>query len=223
MKFLILDSGPLISLTMNGLLEIFEKLKTKYKEVQFIITPSVKHEVIDHALNVKKYELEGLKLMDLINRKIFTLSSEFVPNNILEKETQRIMKTANSIIKLSGQPIELIQVGESACLAFANLCDCENVIAIDERTTRLLSESPENLQKIMERKLHAQLNLNTKLLKEFKDFRFIRSSELLYIAYKNDLIGLKKDKALLDALLYAVKYTGTAISSKEIEEMKNLL
>lgn len=223
MKFVILDSGPLISLTLNGLLDIFEKLKTKYKDIQFVITPPVKHEVIDHALNVKKYELEGLKLMALIDKKVFTISSEFVENNLLEKETQRIMKTANSIIKVGGKPVELIQAGESACLAFANLCDCNSIIAIDERTTRLLTESPENLKAIMERKLHMQLNLNMKLLKEFKDFKFIRSSELLYIAYKNDMIGLKKDKTLLDALLYAVKFTGTAISSKEIEEMKNLL
>ena len=223
MKFVILDSGPLISLTLNGLQDILEKLKTKYKEIQFIITPAVKHEVIDHALNVKKYELEGLKLTDLMNRKILTPSSEYVSNNLLERETQRIMKTANNIIQVSGKPVELIQIGESSCLAFTNLCKCESIIAIDERTTRLLSESPENLQKIMERKLHMQLNLNFKLLKEFKDFKFIRSSELLYIAFKNNLIGLKTDKGLLDALLYAVKYTGTAISSKEIEEMKNLI
>lgn len=223
MKFVIMDSGPLISLTLNGLLDIFEKLKTKYPDIQFLITPPVKHEVIDHALNVKKYELEGLKLMDLINRKIFVMSSEFVENNVLEKETQRIKRTANSIIKVGGKPVELIQEGESACLAFANLCDCKNIIAIDERTTRLLTESPENLKAIMERKLHMQLNLNMKLLKEFEDFKFIRSSELLYIAYKQDMIGLKKDKSLLDALLYAVKFTGTAISTKEIEEMKQLL
>jgi hypothetical protein len=223
MKYVILDSGPLISLTLNGLLDIFEKLKTKYKEIQFIITPAVKHEVIDHAMNVKKYELEGLKLTDLINRKVFTLSTELVSNNVLEKETQRIMKIANDVIRVSGKSVELIQIGEASCLAFSNLCNCKSIIAIDERTTRLLSESPENLQKIMERKLHMQLNLNKKLLKEFKDFKFIRSAELLYVAFKNNLIGLKNDKALLDALLYAVKFTGTAISSKEIEEMKNLI
>jgi hypothetical protein len=74
----------------------------------------------------------------------------------------------------------------------------------------------------MERKLHMSLKFNKKELRDFKDFRYIRSSEVLYIAYKNDLLELKKEKQTLDAVLYGVKLRGTAITSKEIEEMKSL-
>jgi len=63
---------------------------------------------------------------------------------------------------------------------------------------------------------------NQKNIKEFKNFKYIRSSELVFITYKNGLYEYKKDKLLLDALLYSLKYSGTTISSKEIEEMKNI-
>ena len=65
--------------------------------------------------------------------------------------------------------------------------------------------------------------LNKQALKEFKDFEYIRSSELVYIAFVNNLTELKKDKQVLDALLYSVKFAGTAVSSKEIEEIKSLI
>ena len=54
MKYLIFDAGPIISLTMNGLLPILEKLK-KVFDGEFILTPSVKSEVIDRPMRIKKY------------------------------------------------------------------------------------------------------------------------------------------------------------------------
>ena len=47
--------------------------------------------------------------------------------------------------------------------------------------------------------------------------------ENLWLAYKKNLIPVKKNKELLDALLYGVKFKGAAISSVEIEEMKKLI
>jgi hypothetical protein len=220
MKYIIFDAGPLISFAMNGLLDILEKLKKEFPG-EFIITPEVKKEVIDRPLQNKKYELEGIKISDLLSRSILKLSSEFIKNPALEKETSRILNIANSSFK-ADKNISLIQRGEASCLAFSNLCGCENLIAIDERTTRMLVEDPDGLKKIMEMKLHLKITIDKQNIKKLNDFRFIRSSELLYIAYKKNLFNLKKDNILLDALLYAVKYTGTAISQKEIEELKKL-
>ena len=221
-KFLIVDAGPFISLTLNGMLYVFENLKKKFPEIKIIITSQVKKEVIDRPFKIKKYELEAIKITDLLDKKILTLSSEFVQNRLLEKETSAIIKSADSLLTGAGEIIRPIQEGEASCLAFSKLCGKENLIAIDERTTRLLTESPESLQNLMEKKTHMKLNFNGKNLKDFKNFRYIRSSELLFIAYKNDLLGLKKDKQILDAVLYSVKFKGTAVSSKEIEEMKTL-
>ena len=221
-KYLIFDAGPLIAFTMNGLLPTLENLKKEFQG-EFIITPAVKNEVVDYPIKTKKYELEGLKVKDLIDRGILKMSSEFVPNNKLQEKTQEILKLGSTLFVTPLEKIRLMQEGEASSLAFAKLCNCENLIVIDERTTRLIVEAPENLKEIMESKLHTKIDFNRKNLDFFKDFRFIRSAELVYIAYKKDLFNLKKDKQLLDALLYSLKFKGTAISSKEIEEIKSLV
>ena len=118
--------------------------------------------------------------------------------------------------------IEIIHSGEAACLAFSRLCKADNLIVIDERTTRIMIESPKALERMMEGKLHRALDLNQQAISELGNIKFIRSAELLYIAYKKGVIPLKKDKNLLDALLYALKYKGTAISQQEIEDLKEL-
>jgi hypothetical protein len=224
MRYLIFDAGALISITMNGLLPIIEKLKQGY-DGEFIITPAVKREAIDRPLKIKKYSLEGVKIKDLLDRGILKLSTKVVPNSKLDQETKRLLRIANSAFRVEGsrEKINLIQEGEAACLAFANLCKCKNAIAIDERTTRMLTEAPDSLRRLLEKKLSKQIRYDERSLKEFKNFRFIRSAEVLYVAFKKDLFDLKKDKTLLDALLYGVKFKGAAISSKEIEEIKKLI
>ncbi len=224
MKYLIFDAGPIISLTMSGMLSILEKLKENF-DGEFILTPQVKKEVIDRPLKIKKYALESVQVQNLIDKKIFRMAEEFVDIHKLENETKRILKIAEGVLRVeqTGEKINLIQKGEASCIAFSFLCKERNVIIIDERTTRLLTEAPQNLEKIIGKKLHISLKANLSLLKDFKDLKFIRSSELLFVAYKKNLIPLKKDKQLLDALLYGVKTKGTAISSYEIEEMKQMV
>ncbi len=223
MKYIIFDTGPLISLTMNGLLPVLEKLRQNFNG-EFVITPHVKEEVIDRPMKIKKYKFEAIKIKDLIDKKILKYSSDFISNNVLEREMKKIMRLGNGILrsKKNGKKIPIIHKGEASCIAFAKLCKCENVIVIDERTTRLLAESPQNLKKLIERKVHTKISLENSLANEFKTFKFIRSPELMVVAYKKNLIPLKKDKQVLDALLYSLKYKGAAISSKEIEAMKQL-
>ena len=223
MKYLIFDAGPIISLTMNGLLPILEKLK-KVFDGEFILTPSVKSEVIDRPMRIKKYKLEAIQIKNLLDKGIFKLSSEIISDNKLDSEIKRILKITNGVLRTAqtGEKIKIIHEGEAACLAFSNLCGVENVIVIDERTTRLLTEAPRNLEKLMERKLHVELNSDISLLDNFKKYKFIRSAELLYVAYKKDLFEVKNDKQLLDALLYGVKFRGSSISSGEIEKIKRL-
>ncbi len=219
-KFLIFDAGPIISLTMNGLLDILEKLKQNFNG-KFIVTPQVKKEIIDRPSKIKKYELEAVRVKNLFDKGVLTDATEFVSVNFLKKETKKALDNANKALK-ANQRLNLIHEGEASCLAFSKICNKENVIVIDERTTRMISEDPEALQHLMEKKLHTKITLDNRRLKILKGFKFIRSSELLYIAYKKNLFEMPKTKQLLDALLYGVKYKGTAISSKEIEDIKKL-
>ncbi|MEA3248306.1 MAG: hypothetical protein U9Q73_01225 [Nanoarchaeota archaeon] len=224
MKYLIFDAGPIISLTMNGMLYVIEKLKEGF-DGEFILTPPVKREVIDKPMNIKKYKLEAIQVQDMIDRGIFKMSSEIVSNQKLDEEIKRILKVTGGVLRTvqTGEKIKIVHEGEASCLAFSKLCKEKNVIVIDERTTRMLTESPQNLKEMMERKLHTPLKVELSLLDELKDLKFIRSSELLFVAYKKGLMPIKKSRDFLDALLYGVKFKGTAISSTEIEEMKRLV
>ena len=223
MKYLIFDAGPIISLTLNGMLPVIERLKEVF-DGEFILTPDVKREVVDRPMKIKKFKLEALQVADMIDRGVFKMSGKIVSNQKLAKEMKKVMKNANGVLRstATGEKIKIIHDGEAACLAFYNLVKGDKVIVIDERTTRMLTEAPEKLEEMMERKLHTPLDSTLDLVEGFKRFRFIRSAELLYVAWKKDLAGVKKDKELLDALLYGVKFKGCAISSMEIETMKKL-
>lgn len=227
MKYLVFDAGPIISLTLNGMLPVIEKLKSVF-DGEFILTPDVRREVVDRPMKIKKFKLEALQVTDMIERGVFKMSSEVVPDQKLNKEMKKILKNANGMLRstATGEKINIIHDGEAACMAFVSLCGADAVIVIDERTTRMLTEAPGELEKMMEKKLHTPLDSNLELGEGLKNFKFIRSAELLYVAWKKDLILGEKssgDKELLDALLYGVKFKGCAISSVEIEEMKKLV
>jgi len=58
-------------------------------------------------------------------------------------------------------------------------------------------------------------------LNSFKGFSFVRSSELVYVAYKLDLIQIA-DPRTLEALILATKFKGSSISWEEINILKKL-
>lgn len=219
---IILDAGPVISLSMTGLLYVLESLK-KNSKAEFVVTQDVKGEIIDRPMKIQKYELEAFGVKNLFDKGILRNASDFVSNQQVDKETKKILNFANKCFRTTKGNIELIQKAEVSCLAFSRLCKCENIIVIDERTTRMLVEFPENLKKLMEAKLHSRIDINQRNVSQLKDFKFVRSAELAYVAHKKGLIKIGKSKALLSALLYALKYKGTSISSHEIEEMKGLV
>ncbi|KHO51294.1 MAG: hypothetical protein QT04_C0044G0003 [archaeon GW2011_AR11] len=58
MKALVFDSGPIISLTLNGLLWMLRPLKQRFKG-DFCITKAVYGEIISYPLHTKKFKLEA--------------------------------------------------------------------------------------------------------------------------------------------------------------------
>ena len=223
-KVLIFDSGSLISLSINGLLEELKKLK-KIFNGEFIITKEVKKEVVDNPIKIKMYELEALKIQNLIDEGCLNMPNKI---GIQDKEITnlmfKLMNFANTMFIGNRNEIQLIQQGETSCLALSKILNekkIKNVLVVDERTTRMLVEKPENLKELLEKKMHTNVKLKESNFKEFNGFKIIRSTELMYVAYKKGLINLK-GKEVLDALLYALKFKGCAISSEEIEEIKNI-
>ena len=223
-KIIVFDSGTLISLAMNGLLPELKALSGIFNG-KFIITQEVKREIIDRPLNIKKFELDALKLKELLDERVLEIPEAIgIKSSEISREAQNIMKYVNSMFYARGMAINLIQNGEASCLALNKILlakGFKSAIAVDERTTRLLGEKPENLKNLMESKLHMNIQVKTKPLREFDRFVFLRSTELMYVAYKKGILKIK-DENILDAVLYALKFKGAAISSEEIEEIKKL-
>lgn len=223
-KVLIFDSGTLISFAMNGLYEELRQLK-KIFPGKFIITKEVKAEVIDKPIEIKRFELEALKLNELIDEGILESPSSLgIDSNEISNMTKTLMDNINNLFIGEKKAIWLIDIGETSCIALSKILSekkIENVIAVDERTTRMLAEDINGLKKFLERKLHIKIEIKTKDTSALKNLKFIRSAELVYVAYKKGIIKMKGEK-VLDALLYSMKFKGCSISDEEIDEIKRL-
>ncbi len=224
MKAIIFDSSTLINFVMNGLEGMLVSLKKEFSG-KFIITRYVKFETFDRPINNKQFELGALKILHLLNSKVLEMPESLgISENNLRERTKNILGKANRTFSARGEFMHIIDEGEASCLALSLLAEekgIKNVIAIDERTTRMLGEKPENLQKLFEKKFHMDIKLFKDNIPEISSVKFIRSSELAYVAWKKKIIELEDGK-VLDALLYATKFKGSAISQKEIEEIKRL-
>ena len=215
-KSLIFDAGPLINFAMNGLLPLLKKLKQEFNG-DFIITKEVKREVIDYPESTKRFELEAIQIKELFNERIIKhadITEQEVDN--LRQKREQIMSIANNTFFDNNKQIHLLDKGECAALALATILKQQSVLVIDERTTRMLIENPENLKKLLQKKLHTDIKVKKENFAFFKDFKVIRSTELAYIAHKKNLIELKDPKAY-EAMLYALKYKGCSVSEEEIE------
>lgn len=225
-KILIFDASTLISFSMNGLYEELRKLKQSFNGY-FIIPQEVKEEVIDKPIQRKRFELEALKIKQLLDEGILEFPEHIGENQQeISELTQELLTKANEMFVDSkrNKPIKLIDAGETACLALSKILSkkgFKNVIAVDERTTRMLVEKPQNLKQLLERKLHTRVKLNKQNFQEFKGIKIIRSAELVYILNKKGLVNLR-DLRALDALLYAVKFKGCSITDDEIKEIKRI-
>lgn len=222
MKVLILESGTLINLSMNGLLYLLERLKKNFSG-KFVITRQIKYETIDHPLKIERFALGALEVQNLLDIGVLELpDSVGVEQKMIDQETNKFLEIANHYLRAQNSWIPIVSDGEMSCLALSAALmvkGIDNIIAIDERTTRMLGENPQKLGLLMSEKLHQPVELAEHNFTPFAPFRFIRSAELVYVAYKKGLVPLKGPK-VLEALLYATKFKGCAISFDEINELK---
>ena len=199
MKTIVFDTGPIISLTLNNLCHILDGLKEK-SNVVFYIPPKVKRELVDKPIETRKFKFEALQVLYHIKKGTINIYD----NKNLHPKAKYLLDLANSCYSIDKRNVEIVHYAEIQAVAAALILDAP-VVVIDERTTRMLCEKPENLHKLLETKLHTKIRFKKENLAYFSKFRFIRSSELVYIAYKKNLVNLKNEN-VLDALLYAVKY-----------------
>lgn len=223
-KALIFDSGTLITFTMTGMLDVLQRLKPLFSGA-FLITSAVKEEVIDRPLNVHRFELDALRVQQLLEQGILELPiSASINTDELNVLTRQLLEKANHAMQVRGAWVNLVSEAEMSCLALATMLERQHMktlIAIDERTTRLLCEKPQALEKMISERLHQRALMVAHDLSGFAGYRFIRSSELMYVAFKRGVLGIEGRQAL-EAALYATKSKGAAISHEEIEALKKL-
>ena len=223
MKCIVFDAGTLITFSMNCMLSILKDLKKSF-DGKFLITKDVEYEIVNRPKNIKKYKLGALRMKSLIDKGILEFPESVGVSHVdVERRAKEYIKQLNSTFKTRGRDMHIIDKGEASCLALSKLLDekgIKNVIAIDERSTRMICEKPENLKLLLERKLHTKIQVKREI-NDCRDIKFIRSTELIYIAYKKGIIQ-DKSKDMLDALLYGAKFKGCAVSSEEIKELKKL-
>ena len=178
-KALIFDSGTLINLSMNGLLDLLEKLKENF-DGKFLITKEVKYETVDRPIGIHRFELGAMRIQNLIDSGVLELPSTIgISDATISKGTEELMQIANHSVQVNNKWIDIVSKGEMSCLALSKQLSekgIENIIAIDERTTSVLSESPESMEKIMSERIHRKVRVDEEKLKAFSKFKFIRYS-----------------------------------------------
>ena len=126
-KILIFDASPLISFAMNGLLPELKSLKETF-EGKFIITKEVKYEIIDRPITIKRFELEALKLQELIN--------EIKVNHNYNKHHAFSYKSAfGSLVEILSRftqkhPVDLIVLGAKGMSAVEKIVFGSNTYAV---------------------------------------------------------------------------------------------
>ena len=224
MKALILDAGPVISLTMNNLLWILGPLQKEFNG-KFYITEAVKKELIDKPLATKRFKFEALQAQHFIKKKVLNIVESYP----LKQKTLHLLELANNSLFAKNHPVRIVHYGEMSSLAACILMNA-SAVSIDERTTRELVECPEGLTRLMESKTHTKIEVDKKnfseLKKEIAGIKVIRSAELVTIAYELGLLdkyAIRSDRAeLLDAILWGVKIDGCSINKEDIDRIKKL-
>lgn len=225
MKAVIFDTGALITLSMNCLLDILRKLK-KSSNVKMIITKEVEHEAVIKPMKIRRFALGARRIKTLMDDGTLEFPESLgINRNEITTLGNKIMHDSNNLFYEHNKSIHIIDLGEASILALSKLLrdkGIENVIAMDERTMRMLCEKPDNLHKLLERKLHTRKLVEKGTRNpELHKSSFIRSSEIVYVAFKKGIIK-DQSEGMLDALLYATKFKGAAISGDEIKQIKRL-
>jgi len=225
-KALFFDTGPIITLVMSRLVWILPELKKKYGG-KFYITPSVKRELITRPMDIKRFQFEALQALKLIKDGVLE-----VYENVPQKEVSRLHALANSSFKIGDQNMEVVQSGEIESVVCALQAGAEAMV-MDERTMRLFIENNKEMKALLERRFQKAVSVDTENMKQFSqelgEIQIIRSIELVGVAYKMKLLDsylpVQKNgrEVLLEAVLWAAKYNGAAVTEHEVEEIKDYL
>jgi len=219
MKKILFDSSTLISLSssclFNAVGEMFLSMGVKG-----VISSGVELESIINPLKIKRFELNAVRIrngLDIGWLEKIKIEKEW------NQEVQDLMGEANKCFLGPNGPLTVIHLGEVEALILTEKIP-SNILAVDERTTRMIIEEPERLRKLLRKRNNISIkrnkNLSDLISSRFSSLRFVRSSELVALAYEKGFLEkeIGPGKKALEAALYALKFNGCALGSSEIEK-----
>lgn len=225
-KTLFFDTGPLITLIMSRLEWILPHLKKKFGG-KFYVTPAVYRELIERPLETKRFKFEALQALKLFREEVLQIYPKVQRQRVVE-----LQSLANSSFSIHGNALDLLQSGELESVTAAVEIKAAAVV-IDERTLRLSIENPSGVEHLLKHRFEGPIVSFPERIKAFseklQEVKIIRSIELISLAYKLKLLESylpEQEQArefLLDAVLWAAKTNGAAVTEEEIEEVKKYL
>ncbi|MEM3431494.1 MAG: hypothetical protein QW783_03040 [Candidatus Micrarchaeia archaeon] len=214
------DSSSLISLTDAGLLGALMMLRKEMKG-DLIITEGVIDESINTPIKKPEYAFSAIRIKRALKSGAFRIGK-------YEKNTyDEILRVTNNMF-YTDRPFHLVNHGEAEMLATAIDNEVEFVL-MDERTTRMLIESPLELKRHIENEFRIKMNINEVLFRRFREMtagiNVIRSSEVLALAKSKGYFKKfgELEREAYKAALYALKFNGCSISFEEIEELSRIV
>jgi predicted nucleic acid-binding protein len=229
MPTFVVDSSTIISCAMNCLLWVFDELHKK--GIRFVIPKGVRKEIIDTGLSSKRFKYEAIRVLRHINKGTFEEIDEDI-----KKEVSEMLQFANSSFFVRHRPLKILHPADAQVAVLAKKINADAILT-DERTLRLLVEAPQDIKKMLERRLHEKVTLNERNLysfnKNFENILVARSVDLISLAYdigifndtlkrcNDERLNCKKD--LIEGILYSLRFSGCAVSFKEIEDYVNIL
>jgi hypothetical protein len=222
MPTIAVDSSTLISLSQSCLIQVLDFLSEQI-DGHFIVPPAVRHEIVVHPLHVKRYAFSALRMNRLIQKGSVQVRD---PPGLLSK-SREIEHLANNLIFVHGKPLQLLQEGEIQCLALVCLGQAQG-IAVDEKTTRLLVESPSTLLERVATEFDSGVGFNEKNLRAWYALlpktTVMRSTELLAIAARRGYFAEYRpfEVEALQATLAAVRNAGCSLTENELEEYSTI-
>lgn len=211
----IFDASTLISISQTCLVNLLAGLKREMN-AEFVVPKAVFYEAVQRPISIKRFELNAIRIKKVIEENGFKVMA--CKDKGLFDEIAGI---ANACFFIKGKPIKLLQRGEIEALALVKELGA-GAFAIDERTTRMLLEAPEHLRKILQARRRIEIKANRSNVRAlemmFPGITIVRSVELIALAEELGLLEkeLPKGGQSLEAALFAAKYSGCAVSSREI-------
>jgi len=227
-RIVVFDASTLITLAMNNLAYVLHDLKNNVSGLRFVAPESVKFESVKRPLKIPQFRFNALRVKELFDSGIVESPDILsISSQDINVEAKRISSVVNNYFFCEDKPVGLIHSGETDCLAICvilNKRGVDNVLAVDERTTRVLGENPENVRKLLRNKtcrVVFRKKGDVGNLDELRRISYIRSPEIVFVAWENGFIK-PKTRENLEAAFHALQFKGASISEGEIRKLVSL-